>query len=104
MKLFDFALWQDVRFGARMLKKQPGFTFVAVFTLALGIGATSSMFSLAHGALLTPPPYPQPEHIVLVRPAKKEGGPVGSGCSTAQWLEWRKGTKSFEAIAVYNWT
>jgi putative ABC transport system permease protein len=62
------------------------------------------MFSLAHGTLLTPPPYPQPENVVLVRPAKKDGRPAGSGATTGQWLEWQKGTKSFEAIAIYDWT
>jgi hypothetical protein len=59
-------LWQDLRFGARMLLKQPGFTLIAVVTLALGIGATSTIFSFANGILLRPLPYREAERLVLV--------------------------------------
>lgn len=59
-------MWRDFRFGARMLRKQPGFTVLSVLTLALGIGATAAVFSLIQRVLLSPPPYREPEKLVLV--------------------------------------
>jgi putative ABC transport system permease protein len=94
-------LVQDVCFGARMLLKNPGYTALAVFTLALGIGATSAVFSLIQGVLLTPPLYPKPERIVVITLKRIDGRPSFPGCTAAQWLEWRNQAKSFEALAGY---
>ena len=94
----------DLKFAFRQLLKNPGFAAVAVLTLALGIGATSTVFSLIHGVLLTPPPYPQPDRLVLINPVRTDGQRYTRGWPAAQWLEWQTESKSFEAIAAYGWT
>src|SRR5215468_10331031 len=99
-------LFQDLRFGLRMLRKIPGFTLIAVLTLSLGIGATSAVFSLIQGVLLTPPPYQQPERIALITTARTDGQQTSRprGWPAAQWLEWQKEAKSFESVAAYRWS
>jgi len=97
---------RDMRFAMRMLLKQPGFSLTAVLTLALGIGATSAVFSLIQGVLLTPPPYKKPQQLVLV-PTARTGGQKQEGSRgwpAQQWMEWQKEAKSFEGIAAYDWT
>ncbi len=96
----------NFRFGARMLLKAPGFTAVAVLTLALGIGATSAVFSLIEGVLLSPPPYRDPNRLVLVDSARTDTRATESprGWAPLQWMSWQKEAKSFEAVAAYGWT
>jgi putative ABC transport system permease protein len=98
-------MFQDFRFGARMLLKRPAFTLIAMLTLSLGIGATSAVFSLIQGVLLTPPPYRQPERIALIATARTDGQQMTGprGWPAMQWMEWQKEAKSFEAIAAYGW-
>jgi putative ABC transport system permease protein len=99
-------MWRDMRFAIRMLLKQPGFSLIAVLTLALGIGATSAVFSLIQGVLLTPPPYRQPQQLLLIPTARTDGQKQDSprGWPAQQWLEWQKQAKSLQGIAAYNWT
>lgn len=97
---------QELRFAIRMLLKRPGFSLIAVLTLALGIGATSAVFSLIQGVLLTPPPYRRPQQLVLVTTVRNDGQKMDSprGWAAQQWMEWQKEAKSFQGIAGYNWT
>jgi len=88
-----------------MLGKQPGFSLIAVLTLALGIGATAAVFSLIQGVLLTSP-YRDPQRLVLIQSARADGQLVAhaQGWAAKQWLEWPNEAKSFEAIAAYAWS
>jgi putative ABC transport system permease protein len=94
-------LWQDLRYGLRMLVKRPGFTFVAVLTLALGIGANSAIFSVVNAVLLRPLPYKDSEQIVNVYEALPQGG-TGS-VSVPNLKDWREQNNVFTAIAAYQW-
>ena len=96
---------RDLRFAIRMLLKQPGFSLIAILTLALGIGVTSAVFSLIQGVLLTPPPYKKPQQLVLVQSARTDGQKEANprGWPSQQWLEWQKQAKSFAGIAGYYW-
>src|SRR6185503_8324508 len=94
----------DFRFAIRQVLKTPGFTAVVVLTLALGIGATSTVFSLIQGVLLTPPPYAEPDRLVLISAARIDGQRYTRGWPAAQWQEWQREAKSFDAIAAYQWT
>ena len=97
---------RELRFAIRMLLKQPGFSLIAALTLALGIGATSAVFSLIQGVLLTPPPYEKPEQLMLVPTARTDGQKMDSprGWAAQQWMDWQKEAKSFQGIAAYDWT
>src|SRR5947199_414481 len=97
---------RDLRFALRMLLKQPGFSLITVLTLALGIGATSAVLSLIQGVLLTPPPYRQPQQLVLVPPTRTDGQKMDSprGWPAQQWMEWQREAKAFQGIAAYDWT
>jgi putative ABC transport system permease protein len=93
------SLWQDVRFGIRMLVKNPSFTLVSVLALALGIGATTAIFSVVNAVLLRPLPYKDPDHLVHVLRTQPPimRGPI----SRPDFLEWQAQQKVFSAIAAY---
>jgi putative ABC transport system permease protein len=94
----------DLRFAVRQLWKTPGFAVVALISLALGIGATTAVFSIISGALLRAVPYPQPEQIVLVTPENVAGGVTNVGVPGKQFDEWDKQNRSFAGLAAYDWT
>ncbi|MBO0726620.1 MAG: ABC transporter permease [Blastocatellia bacterium] len=95
-------LWQDLRFGARMLKKKPGFTLIAVLTLALGIGANTAIFSVINAVLLKPLPYLKEPRMVFIESGDKQSDPRGYfGASPADFLDWRANSRTFEQIAAY---
>jgi putative ABC transport system permease protein len=94
---------RDLRFGLRILVKQPSFSLIAILTLALGIGATSAVLSLIQGVLLAPPPYQSPQQLVLVTSARTDGQITQRGWPAQQWEEWQKDAKSSQGIAAYDW-
>ena len=92
-------LLQDLRFALRMLRKSPGFTAIAVLTLALGIGANTALFSVINGVLLNPLPFPNANRIAVMF-QDKPNFPKGS-ISYPNFLDWRQDNRCFESIAAY---
>ncbi len=92
---------QDLRFGVRMLLKQPGFTLIAVVTLALGIGANTAIFSVVSAVLLRPLPYPEPEQLARLLNMDMTSGARDIGASMPDYREWRKRNQSFAHLAAY---
>src|SRR5262245_47249857 len=92
-------LWQDLRFGARMLMKHPGFTLIAALTLALGIGANTAIFSVINTVLLKPRPYAESERLVAVWEVRKNG--ARGSVSYPNFVDWRSQNSVFERITVY---
>lgn len=95
-------LIQDVRYGLRMLVKSPGFTLIAVLTLALGIGANTALFSVVNGVLLNPLPYPNPSQLVAV--AEKFPPFPEASISYPNFLDWVRMNHTFSSLAAYRHT
>jgi predicted permease len=93
-------LFQDVRYGARMLLKNPGITFVVILALALGIGANTAIFSVVDAVLLKPLPYPESDRLVFLNETSRSMDEIS--VSYPNFTDWRNQNQSFEKIGVYN--
>jgi predicted permease len=96
------ALLRDLRYGARMLRKNPGFTAVAVLTLALGIGGNVAVFSLLDAVMLRPLPYSHPEGLYMFFPVETKSGRGMVASSYPDFQDWRAQTRTFAAMAGFS--
>ncbi|MGE0129992.1 MAG: ABC transporter permease [Blastocatellales bacterium] len=94
-------IWQDLRYGARMLLKSPNVTLIAIITLALGIGANTAIFSVANTALLRPLPYQNPGDLVMVWETAPKLGFPHNDVAPANFLDWRDQNQVFTQIAAF---
>jgi predicted permease len=92
-------IWQDLRYGLRRLGKRPGFTLIAILTLALGVGANTAIFTLINAALLRPLPYVDAEQIVVVSTVRRDTNEVRS-TSYPDFTDWRDQNTVFERLAA----
>jgi putative ABC transport system permease protein len=94
-------IWQDLRYGWRMLRRSPSFTAVAVLTLAIGIGANAAIFSIINTVLLRPLPFPDPNRIVLVWDTDPNRNVYRGVASPAEFLDWRDQNHVFEELSAW---
>ena len=88
------AIWRDLKYGARLLRRSPRFTFTALTVLVLGIGSTTAIFSVAYAVLVRPLPYPGAERLVFVAEQR------GSGIAWPDYDDWRRRAASFDGLAA----
>jgi MacB-like periplasmic core domain len=89
------AFWNDVKFGVRVLLRSPGFTIVAILTLALGIGANTALFSIVNGIVLEPLRFPQSDRLVALYQHKQAF--VYSSISYPNFLDWQRENQAFQS-------
>jgi predicted permease len=94
-------LWRDIRYSARQLRKNPGFTAVSVLTLAICIGANLSVFAVIDAILVRSLPFPEPDRLVVVHNAHPGAGIERAPATVADYLERRKNIKAFESVSMY---
>ncbi len=95
-------LIKDIRYSMRSLLKQPGFSTIAVITLALGMGANTAIFSLVHAVLLRPLPFPESNRLVVVKDQNGKTGETFPAVSPADFFDWRNQSQSFANAAAYS--
>jgi len=93
-------LLYDLRYGIRMLLKNPGFTFAALITLALGIASSTAIFSVIDGVLLHPLQYPDSEKIMVVLPTMRSTGAAGGAVAPANYIDWAAQNDVFTAMSA----
>src|ERR1700683_39007 len=96
-------LFQDIRYSLRQLVKMPGFTLTAVLSLALGIGATTAVFSVVYSILMDPYPYAAPDRMVHLRLISPKGGLTGFGTTMGQYQIVRKSPVVEDAFLEDDW-
>src|SRR5262249_49312908 len=94
-------LWQDIRYGVRMLRKDAGFTAIALLTLALGIGANTAIFSILDAVLLKPLPFPEPHRLMAIWGTDSKNGEARRAISYPDFTDYHDRNRSLEALAAY---
>ncbi len=94
-------LWQDLRYGVRMLRRNPGFAAVAILTLAIGIGANIVIFSVVNGILLKPLPFPDSQRVVTIWETDANRNIARGTASAAEFLDWRDMNHVFQELSAY---
>jgi putative ABC transport system permease protein len=92
----------DLRLASRALIREPGFAFLAIVTLALGMAATTAMFSILHGVLIRPLPYAEPDRLVVIREVGERGDEMA--VSMPNYVDWHERARSFTAMAAHTQT
>jgi putative ABC transport system permease protein len=100
-KRLEDEMVQDLRYGARMLLKNPGFTLIAVFTLSLGIGANTAIFSVVNAVVLRPLPFPEPERLIRLWESNPGRGWPEFSASAPNFEDWRKQQSVWKQLAAY---
>jgi predicted permease len=96
-------IWRDVRYGARALKRAPSFSLTAIVVMTLGIGATTSLFTIVRSVLLKPLPFREPDQLVMVYEHFRENGSPYNVVAPADFHDWRQQTHGFQDMAAWRW-